>query len=398
MAVITVHETNQTTLADLVVESGLKRVHILSWRDFDDSEAGGSELHAAMIAKLWSEAGIDITMRTSAVAGAAAEVTRDGCQVIRRGGRYTVFPRGAFAEATGRHGPADGILEVWNGVPWLSPLWARVPRTIMIHHVHQHMWDLVLSRNLARAGKFIETRLAPPAYRSTSIVTPSPSTQAEVVDVLGMSPNRVSVASPGIAARFSPLAGRLSPTPLIVSVGRLTKMKRFDEMIRIAAETRRTQPDLQLVIAGSGPEMSTLQKLVGQLGAGSWVRLLGRVTDAELVDLYRQAWVVASASMAEGWGMTLTEAAACGTPAVATRITGHCDSVVDGVTGLLADDSRDLAHQLGLVLSDRALRESLATKAAQRAAEMTWERCALGTFAPLAEAAILRAQERDLKV
>ena len=46
--------------------------------------------------------------------------------------------------------------------------------------------------------------------------------------------------------------------------------------------------------------------------------------------------MLASASVAEGWGMTITEAAACGTPAVVTDIAGHRDAVVDGVTGVLA--------------------------------------------------------------
>ena len=63
---------------------------------------------------------------------------------------------------------------------------------------------------------------------------------------------------------------------------------------------------------------------------------------SELLDLYRQAWVVASASAHEGWGMTLTEAAACGTPAVATRIAGHDDAVLHERTGLLVDDGPDV--------------------------------------------------------
>ena len=64
--------------------------------------------------------------------------------------------------------------------------------------------------------------------------------------------------------------------------------------------------------------------------------LAGYLPREELVRLYRRAWLVTSASLAEGWGLTLTEAAACGTPAVATDVTGHHSSVIDGVTGVLA--------------------------------------------------------------
>ena len=109
--------------------------------------------------------------------------------------------------------------------------------------------------------------------------------------------------------------------------------KRFDEMIRIAAQARERVPDLEMVVIGDGYERENLEGLVQSLDAEEWIRMPGRVTDDELLDLYRRSWVVTSASIAEGWGMTLTEAAACGTPAVATRIAGHQDSVVHDQTG-----------------------------------------------------------------
>src|SRR3954453_4042255 len=104
------------------------------------------------------------------------------------------------------------------------------------------------------------------------------------------------------------------------------------------------------------------------MGAYHWVGIAGHVSDDELLALYRQAWVVTSASIAEGWGMTLTEAAACGTPAVATRINGHTDSVREDVSGLLADNSRELGEKLDLVLADADLRRRLSDGAQSYAA------------------------------
>jgi glycosyltransferase involved in cell wall biosynthesis len=372
-----------------VERSRLRRVHILAWRDLDDPEAGGSELHAAMVAKLWTEAGLDVTMRTSFAQGRVRDGKRDGYRVVRRNGRYGVFPAAVLSELMGergRLGHADGILEVWNGVPWLSPVWARVPKAVMIHHVHQDMWDLVLRPGLASFGRNLEAKWAPPAYRKTDIVTPSASTRDEVIDILGMKPARVSVASPGIDDRFHPGSEPLSPVPMIVAAGRLMPTKRFDEVIRIAAEVRETHPDLQLVIVGQGYVRPELERLIDDLGAHDWVRLTGYVSDDELVTIYRRAWLVVSASIAEGWGMTLTEAAACGTPAVVSRINGHCDSIIDDVTGYLADDSREMVQRITQVLGDQALRSRLAERARKRAVQFTWEACAYGTFLPLARA------------
>ena len=198
---------------------------------------------------------------------------------------------------------------------------------------------------------------------------------------------------PGIDERFTPGVAK-SDVPLVVAVGRLMPSKRFDELVRIAAEVRHDVPDLQLVIVGDGYERPNLDAQVADLGAEDWVRIAGKVSDDELLSLYRRAWVVASASIAEGWGMTLTEAAACGTPSVATDIAGHRDSVAAGLSGLLAADERGLARDLTAVLTEPELRAKLSDGALQHAATLTWPAAALGAFAPLALDAIRRKRRR----
>ena len=88
-------------IGDIAAEAGIKRVHMLAWRDLADVEAGGSEIHASTVASLWAQAGIEVTMRTSHAQGTPPHTTRDGYRVIRRAGRYLVFPRAAVAEAAG---------------------------------------------------------------------------------------------------------------------------------------------------------------------------------------------------------------------------------------------------------------------------------------------------------
>jgi glycosyltransferase involved in cell wall biosynthesis len=110
--------------------------------------------------------------------------------------------------------------------------------------------------------------------------------------------------------------------------------------------------------------------------------LLGRVTRGQLRDEYRRAWLVGSASLAEGWGLSLTEGAACGTPAVATDISGHRCSVVDGVTGVLAPPTR-LGATLAEVIADEERRGRLAAAAVARARTLTWDASARGALAVL---------------
>lgn len=384
-------------LASRVAASGLRRVHVLAWRDLEDVEAGGSEVHAHEVARRWAAAGLDVTMRTSWAQGRAPIVRRDGYRVVRKAGRYLVFPRAILSEIAERHGPWDAMVEIWNGVPFFSPVWRRGrPSVVWLHHVHAEMWRMVFADNekLARAGELLESRIAPPFYRRSSIVTLSESSKTELVHDLGFRPDRVAVVPPGIDARFTPGDGDRTPHPSLVAVGRLVPVKRYDQLIRSVARVMETHPGLELVIVGEGYERPLLEELIAELGLGDTVKLTGHLGDEEVLDLYRRSWAVVSASAREGWGMTITEAAACGTPSVVTRIAGHVDAVADGVSGLLYDTEDDAVATLGRFLDDEVLRKDLAAGALNRAAELTWDATALATFEVLAAEAERRRRRR----
>lgn len=390
------HDRTVAKLGDVAAAAGLRRIHVLAWRDLADVEAGGSEVHAAAVARLWAEAGIEVTMRTSYAQGHPPTSTRNGYKVVRKAGRYLVFPRAIVSELLGHQGERDGLVEIWNGMPFWSPLWCRGPRTVWLHHVHGPMWKMVLPENLAVVGETIERKVAPPVYRRSSIVTLSNSSRRELIDHLGFHPDRVSVVPPGIDPRFCPAAdagAARSATPLVVAVGRLMPVKQFDALLHTMATVRAQVPNAELVIVGDGAERERLEAIVADLDAGSWVSMPGRLSDAELIDLYRRAWLLTSASVAEGWGMTITEAAACGTPAVVTDIGGHRDAVVDGVSGLLASPTH-LADRLVAALSDPELRARLSAGALAHAQTFTWEATAAGTLAVLAEDAHRRRSRR----
>lgn len=384
-APVTTTDDQIAKLGDIAAQAGIRRIHMLAWRDLDDVEAGGSEVHASEVARLWAEAGIEVVIRTSFAQGHPNHAHRDGYQVVRKAGRYLVFPRAAASEATHRYGKRDALVEIWNGMPFFSPVWARGPRVVFLHHVHADMWQMVLPPKLARMGNLLESSIAPRLYRRSRMITLSPSSRDEMLE-LGFRDERVEVIAPGIDPRFSP-GGRLSTRPLVVGVGRLAPVKRFDRLIRAAVAARDLGSDLELRIVGTGPERTQLDALIADLGAEDVVSFTGRVSDDELVDLYRSAWAVASSSVREGWGMTLTEAAACGTPAVATRIAGHVDAIAEGRSGLLADDDAQLAESLAAVTTDPVLRSRLSQGALEHAGQFTWINTATGILETLADEA-----------
>jgi glycosyltransferase involved in cell wall biosynthesis len=373
-------------VADLQAR-GVQRVHVLAWRDLDDRDAGGSEVHADEFMQRWADHGLDVLHRTSAAVGLPAEDTRNGYRVVRRGSRYSVFGRTIVSELARRMGRYDALVEIWNGVPWMSPVWCRRPRITILHHVHGPMWGQILPGPMAGLGRVLEARLAPPFYRRGLTVTPSQATREELLE-LGFHPDRVHAFANGVDDFFSP-GGAKTLHPSLVAVGRLAPVKRFELVIDAAVGARRLIPDLTLTIVGEGPERSALEAQIAEANATGFISLVGKIDRHALVDHYRRAWLVVSGSLAEGWGLSLTEAAACGTPAVATDIRGHRSSVVDGVTGVLVDPA-NLAPAIAAVLIDHRRRQTLADAALARAKTLTWDASALGVTACLHAAVVSR--------
>lgn len=363
-------EATINELADELRRLGVQRIHTLAWRDLADPDSGGSEVHADEFSRRWAEAGLEITHRTSGLAGRSVDDNRAGYRVVSRGGRMTVFPRTVVSEVLRRTGSFDALVEIWNGVPWMAPLWTRKPRVVFLHHVHGPMWDQILPGPLAACGRALETRIAPPLYRRSLVLTPSDATREELLEI-GFRSDRVRAIPNGVDETFQP-GGDRSPTPLVVAVGRLAPVKRFELVIDAAIEARERVPHLQLHIVGEGPERGMLERRIADAGAGKWITLLGRVDHSALVDLYRAAWVVTSASLAEGWGLSLTEAAACETPAVASDIRGHRSSVINGQTGVLVP-VEGLGAALADLLLDDDRRLAMAARAQARAVTLTWD-------------------------
>lgn len=371
-------------MADMARRAGITRVHLVAFRDRDHPEAGGSEEHAVQIADHLRRSGLEVAHHTGAVPGGPRSVDRDGVQVMRRGGKLGVFATTVVDELAGRMGPRDGLIEIFHGVPFFAPLWARGPRVAFIHHVHLGTWHHLVPKPADRVGELLEGRLVPLVYRNSTIVTAAESARDEIVSELGLSADRIHIAPHGIDPRYVP-GGARADQPTVLAVARMMPQKGLADLLPILAEVRSRVPDLQAVVVGDGPQRPELERQRSALGATEWLEFAGRVDDAELVEHYRRAWVAVSASHREGFGLTLTEAAACGTPVVATRIPGHLDAVSDGHSGVLVDDHHTFVDAVERLLVDHSWRDQLATGALEWSSRFRWEASAAAVLAALCD-------------
>jgi len=187
----------------------------------------------------------------------------------------------------------------------------------------------------------------------------------------------VEVIYPGIdTVAYTPQDGTRAGSPLFAYLGRLKKYKGVHLVIRAFAAMEHATAVLE--IAGAGDYRPALERLVASLDLGARVRFLGRIDETEKLALLRRAWALVFASPKEGWGITNLEAAASGTPVVASNSPGIRESVRDGETGFLVPhgDTRAMAAAMSQLAHDPALVRKLGAQARLFAETFTWVRAA----------------------
>lgn len=152
----------------------------------------------------------------------------------------------------------------------------------------------------------------------------------------------------------------------LLTVARLAAHKGIDTVLRAVAVLQHEHPDLRYAVVGSGMQQGHLQQMAHDLGVSERVRFLTNVPDEDLPALYNNAELYVGVSrpvelMIEGFGISLSEASACGIPVIGATSGGIPDAVRDGETGLLVDGERPeaVAMAVRLLLRDRALARKL---------------------------------------
>jgi glycosyltransferase involved in cell wall biosynthesis len=232
------------------------------------------------------------------------------------------------------------------------------------------------------ATVWLSERPLPRAYRRASFHAISESTRDDLV-LRGVDRSKIRVIHPGVdGALFAPSPTEpRAPEPRFLYVGRLKRYKGISLAIRALAIARRSRADLRLDIAGTGDHREALERLAADLGQREAVTFHGFVSEERKISLLRTTWANLFPSPKEGWGITVVEAAACGTPSLASDSPGLRDSVRHMETGYLVPhgDVDALAARMLELAGNPALVARLGAGARRFAERLTWERAAAET-------------------
>src|SRR5437879_6238062 len=329
--------------------------------------------------------------------GCAPRAVVDGIQVTRVGGRHSfaLRARGAARRALRDH-RFDVVIEDINKLPLFLPMLTSLPFVAIVPHLFGTTAFAEASAPLAAVVWAAELPI-PWAYRRAAFHAISESTRDDLVR-RGVPSERIVVIHPGVdsaAYRPEPATERAT-RPTFLYLGRLKRYKGVEFALRALAIARAARADVTLDICGQGDDRPRLERLATELGLNDAVRFLGYVPEEEKQRLLRQAWAVVFPSPKEGWGIANIEAAACGTPALASDSPGLRESVQNGVTGYLVPhgDSQALADRMLALAADPAAVERLGRAARTFAEGLSWDSAARATLAHIEQTIAARERKR----
>lgn len=358
------------------------KILIFSWRDIKYPQWGGAEILTLKLAKGWVKNGHRVHLVSAKFPGAKDEEEVEGVKIFRPAmfHTYSPFQYLIYLYRTikfyRRHlaGKYDLVIDQVHGLPLFTPFFVKEKVVIFPLEVAKSIWFYEVPFPFSLIGYLLELAYIK-IFRHLPFLTISYSTAQDLTN-LGV--NHVFTITPGLHAKPPKKLPRKNKSPLLVSLGRITEMKRIEDTIGAFRLLHKELPDIKLIIVGQGKTryLERLKNLCRLMAIDDRVVFTGYVGEKEKLELLSQAWMLVSTSLREGWGLTVIEAAACGTPSVAYRVAGLVDSVKDQETGFLCqkNNPEELAKNIKKLLINHRLRKRFSQNALNYSHGFSWKK------------------------
>jgi glycosyltransferase involved in cell wall biosynthesis len=346
------------------------RVLWYSWRDINHSEAGGAEVFTYEVMQRLIKQGYSITLFTSGYGDAPSNDNINGINVIRRGGKYSVYSKAKKFYAQNKSN-FDLVVDEINVKPFLTPKFVNeLPLVGLVHQVSRGglFYELPFPVNYIVYYYLIKRWLS--NYRNSPIITVSES-QKRILQEFGV--QEIYLVPEGLSVTPLVEVPKKETEPTVVFIGRLRRYKLPDHALRAFELIKKELPNAKMFFIGDGYMRPKLERMNVKD-----VTFYGKVDSDTKYALLSRAHVVLVPSVEEGWGLVVTESNAMGTPVIAYNVSGLRDSVKDGQTGMLVDSNspEGLAATALKLLKEKERLTKLSHNALSYSKQFSWSRTA----------------------
>ena len=218
--------------------------------------------------------------------------------------------------------------------------------------------------------------------RADHIISISHHTKSDLVNLLNVDPDRVTVVHMGLPDKQTASGVQSAPaTPFLLYVGQRKGYKNFEGFLRAYAASEKLRKNVALIAFGGGAFSSQEKELMRSLRLSPEMVIQKSGADRELYQLYGQALAFVCPSLYEGFGMPLLEAMAFSCPVVCSNTSSIPEVAGQAAVFFQPDDPESVKEVLELVCEDSGLRQTLISKGLERTTHFSWRKCAEETVA-----------------
>ncbi|OGG22007.1 hypothetical protein A3E72_00835 [Candidatus Gottesmanbacteria bacterium RIFCSPHIGHO2_12_FULL_43_26] len=358
------------------------KIAIFNWRDLENPRSGGAEIVTHKYAGYMADHGHEVLVISPAFKGSLREETAGGIKIIRLGypfpHNYLFHPLLVYFYYQKKlKNNVDLIIDQIHWVPFFTPLYVKEKIIVFIHEVAQPIWKRQFGTILGFIGRSFEPFFYLP-YRRTRFLTVSQTSKNDLVK-FNIPPGNIRIITSGFDIKpfKTPPVKNLNPS--FIFLGRLVRGKNVEEVIQAFAEIKKRLKTARLSIVGNIEDKKyfiRLFSLVKKLSLSEAVDFPGFVSGVKKISLLKKCHLLLHASVSEGWGLVVSEAAACGTPAVVYNVPGLSQSVTDKKTGLICTSNHpsEMAKLVLKLMNNKKLYRQLQKFCLSSAKKNSWDK------------------------
>jgi len=353
------------------------RILILNWRDPKNPNGGGAEQLTQEMAKRWVKAGHIVTQFSSTFPNAKPREVIDGVTFIRKGSWWNVHLFACYYYLRYLRKQTDIIIDEVHWFPFFSAFYAPKKTVVLVCEVANMLFYTIFPYPLASCWRLIE-KFYLAVYKNVPMMAISQSTYEDLIKE-GHTRSNLIVLPMGLTVTVKIKHFPKEKDPTLIYVARLNKQKGIFDTIEAFRIVKQHIPSSKLWLVGSSDQQTIdhVKKQLKNYQLETSVKLFGFVTEEKKFELLSRAHLLVSASVQEGWGLTVPEAGLTRTPAVVYNTQGFRDIIENKKDGVLVVPN-PIAFAEGVidVLQNENLYKRIQIAAERKAKQYSWDKTA----------------------